>query len=96
MEAVVFNVVAGIPSTVDSGLLKIFPNPVEDKLIIHKAQVTSGTATEILIYNVLGENISLAVDSRLLTVDCRLLSPGIYYIEITSCGKTFRNKFVKQ
>jgi len=96
VEAAVFNVVAGMQSTVDGGLLTIFPNPVEDKLIIHKAQVTSGTATEILIYNVLGENISLAVDSRLLTVDCRLLSPGIYYIEITSCGKTFRSKFVKQ
>ena len=96
VEAAVFNVVAGMLSTADRGLLAIYPNPVEDKLIIHKAQVTSETAAEISIYNVIGEKVFMAVDCQLPTVDCRLLLPGLYYIEITSCGNTFRSKFVKQ
>ncbi|MCX6274620.1 MAG: T9SS type A sorting domain-containing protein [Bacteroidetes bacterium] len=108
VEAAVFNVIADVLSTVDRGLWTVFPNPVGDKVIIQKSEVKSGTAPqgvlrtiEISIYNVLGEKISLAIDSRPdsyreLTVDCRLLSPGLYYIEITSSGKTYRSKFVKQ
>jgi len=101
VEAAVFDVVAGMQLTVDHGLLTIFPNPVEDKVKIQipiaiGIEVKSETAVEISIYNVLGEKIFLAVDSRLLTVDCRPLLPGLYYVEITAGEKTFRSKFIKQ
>ncbi len=110
VEAAVFNVIAGIPSTVDSGPLTIFPNPVEDKVKIqipipaqlpHSGgaigiEVKSETTVEISIYNVMGEKVFLAVDSRLLTVDCKLLPSGLYFIEIITAEKFFRCKFVKQ
>ena len=94
VEAAIFSVLASAQSLVN-GHWSLYPNPVSDKLTIHKSQVTSETAVEISVYNVLGEKIHVAVDCRLWTVDCRLLSPGLYYLEITCSEKTFRSKFVK-
>ena len=101
VEAAIFNVVASLQSTVDRGLLTIFPNPVEDKFTMHNAQCMMRTAIEISIYNVLGEKVYLPVDRipiaiGMLTVDCRHLPSGIYYLEITAGEKTFRTKFVKK
>ena len=95
VEAAVFNVVAGMPSTVDRGLWTIFPNPVSDKLVVRGSE-SGGTAIGISVYNMMGEIVYLPVDSRLLAVDCRLLPSGLYYLEIISGPKTFRTKFVKQ
>jgi hypothetical protein len=101
VEAAVFNVVAGLQSTVDGRQLTIFPNPVEDEFRMFNQGFTMETAVEVSIYNVLGEKMSLAVDGLpiaigMLTVDCRPLFPGVYYVEITAGEKTFRGKFIKQ
>jgi len=105
VEAVINNVIASFQLPVISYQLEIFPNPVEDKFTIHKLEVTR-TAFEISIYNMLGEKIILPADrqqsahadpsSGELTIDCRLLSPGMYSIEIISGENIYRTKFVKQ
>jgi len=101
VEAAIFNVLANAWSLV-IGQWSLYPNPVSDKLTIHKAQVTRGTAVEISIYNMLGE-MELAVDLPTAycllptcSIDVSNLPPGLYYIEITADEKLFRNKFVKQ
>jgi len=101
VEAVIFDVHIGIEELGFNDKMKVYPNPAGDKLTIQipiaiGTQFTSGAAVEISVYNVLGEKMYVAVDCRLLTVDCRFLSPGLYYIEISGDGKLFRNKFVKQ
>jgi PKD repeat protein len=100
VEAVINNVVAGLQSTVDRGLLTVFPNPLTESLSI-KGYMLIGTAVEISIYNVMGEKvfsdaIPIAIGSKLPTVDCQLFPSGIYYLEIFSDKKTYRAKFLKQ
>ncbi|MEO8088196.1 MAG: T9SS type A sorting domain-containing protein, partial [Bacteroidota bacterium] len=95
VEAVIFDVTAGINSVISDNQFAIFPNPVTDELTISGPQTATNTDIDISIYNVLGEKIYRAVDLRLLTVDCRLLTPGLYWIEIFAAGKSFRTKFVK-
>ena len=60
VEAAIFNVVAGIQSTVDRGLWTVFPNPVTRELKIKNAELKIGTAVQIFVYNVLGEKVITA------------------------------------
>jgi len=102
VEAVIFDVIAGIQSAVSSGQWAIYPNPVKDQFTIHNLQVTRGTAVDVSIYNVLGELVMAVslptADCQLptCTVDCRLFSPGMYWLQINSGGKVMREKFVKE
>jgi len=100
VEAVIFDVVAGLTPTLSKGEgVVIFPNPVIDKFTIQKSQVISGTAVEISIYNVLGERV-LIQESRGKTqeeiIDVSKLRNGMYYLEVTSDAKIYRSKFIKQ
>jgi len=101
VEAVIYNVVAGLTHTITGDGVILFPNPVDDKVIIHKLKVKSEAAFEISIYNMVGEMV-MAVDLPIaycllptFSIDVRALPPGLYYIEITTSEKIFRNKFIK-
>jgi len=111
VEAVINNVIAGNSQlAVGSSPLEIFPNPVIDKFTIQKLfpiaiGITSETAFEISVYNVLGEKVmavccgqSAKADpsSGGWTVDCGHLAEGLYYLEISSGKKIYRTKFLKQ
>jgi len=101
VEAAVFNVTASLESTVHSPQLTVFPNPVKNEITIHNAQITSETAVEISIYNMVGEKVLTVYlpnqNSPLITeVDVQTLSKGMYWLEINSGEKIFRSKFVKQ
>jgi hypothetical protein len=96
VEAAIFSVLASAQTAVGNLQLAIFPNPVGDQFTIHNAQLAIGTAVEISIYNMIAEKVYSADYCGLPTVDCRLLSPGMYYLEVTSSGKVFRKKFVKK
>jgi len=101
VEAAIFDVVAEIKSVAGSGSMQLFPNPVTDKLTIHKSQVTSGTAVEISIYNVIGEVIlnfkpEMADINSDITIDVSSLPQAMYYIEIISGENKWRAKFVKE
>jgi hypothetical protein len=94
VEAVIFNVIAYAQSTVQSLQSTVFPNPVEESLFV-SSYLLSGTAVEISVYNALGDKM-MAASCGPMTVDCRLLLPGIYFIEISSHQGTYRTKFIKR
>jgi len=101
VEAAIFNVIANILGTEDSGLWTVFPNPVEGKFTMHNSQFTIGTALEVSVFNVMGEKMEIEIQSGTnnnssYEIDVHTLPPGLYYIEIASSEKTFRSKFVKQ
>jgi PKD repeat protein len=100
VEAVIFDVIASVQFETGNGNWKIFPNPVSDKLIIQsRSQVTSERAVDVSVLNMLGEKIHIKIDDQ-LTVDCRSLPAGIYYVEINSSraaqsNSPFRARFIK-
>jgi PKD repeat protein len=101
VEAVINDVIAAVtPLSFGEGSgVRLYPNPVEDEFTIQKLQVTSGTAVEISIYNVLGER-ELIPESRIKiqeqTIDVSKLRSGIYFLEVTTGEIIYRSKFVKQ
>jgi len=95
VEAVIFDVIAEIKPVADNGNIElvVFPNPVSSYLSIDSRYINAeGTIT---IYNMLGEKVYADVDYRQLTLDCRLLSPGMYWLEISSGEKKFHARFLK-
>ncbi len=100
VEAAIFNIVAGLQSTVDSRRLTVFPNPAGDEIKIQKLQGKSETAIEISIYNLVGEKVmtkrqETGIRNQEVAVDVSALSEGVYFIEIVCGEKIFRRKFVK-
>ncbi|MEO8085677.1 MAG: PKD domain-containing protein [Bacteroidota bacterium] len=95
VEAAIFDVVAEIPFTAGNSQLAIFPNPVYDQLTIRNLENINGSNTDISIFNVIGDKVFMAVDSRQPTVNCSFLPPGIYWLEINTDGKLMRVKFIK-
>ncbi|MEO8086849.1 MAG: kelch repeat-containing protein [Bacteroidota bacterium] len=100
VEAVIYNVIAGLRPAMDFGQFVISPNPVEDQFTIHSrwlsgSQFTIGTAIEISIYNMLGVRIFFYNSVTPIDVDCRFFPPGMYWIEINSSGKIMRAKVMK-
>ena len=103
VEAAILNVMADVQLEAGNWKMTIFPNPVNDNLQI--INLETETAIDISIYNLLGEKVYSVVVCRLFaqanssyggwTVDCRLFSPGMYWLEINSDNKIFRTKFVK-
>jgi len=96
VEAVLNDVIAGLTPALSKGEgVVVFPNPVVETLFVIGYSL-SGTAVEILFYNMLGEKINLTVNRGLSTVDCQLLLPGLYWLEVSSPEKIYRAKFMKQ
>jgi len=100
VEAVINDVVAHTPLAVGYWPITIHPNPVTDKFIIHKSQVTSETAVEISIYNTIGERVWAKQQSFVLgkesEINCEFLPAGLYMLNINTGDKIIRTKFVKQ
>jgi hypothetical protein len=113
VEAVINDVIAYTSpfSFGEGSAVRVYPNPVDDKLYVTgytpalrdgTAPGLNGTATEISIYNLMGEKIKLAVESqsnhdkREWVFECQQLPAGMYYLEIRSEQKTYRVKFLKQ
>jgi len=95
VEAAIFDVVAGIQSPAGIGNMQfeIYPNPVTSYLMIDSKYGNVGGT--ISIYNLLGEKVFWAVDYKLPMLDCRLLPPGMYWLEMSSGEKISRAKFIK-
>jgi hypothetical protein len=89
----------GVDQIETEPLLVVYPNPVIDKFTIQKSQITSATATEILIYNLMGEKMferSFSATEQEMKMDVSQLSPGIYFICMTAGEKIFFEKFIKE
>ncbi|CAN5369237.1 hypothetical protein BH11BAC1_BH11BAC1_17430 [soil metagenome] len=100
VEAVIIDVTAGLQSMVDGQQFIVFPNPVEEELTITNLK---NAITSVSIYDVIGKKVSSTegiqgsgIHGGQLTVDCRLLLPELYYLEINVDQKKFRYKFIKQ
>ncbi len=98
VEAAIFDVVASVQSTVGNMQLAIYPNPVSDKCTIQNAQCMMGKAVTITIYNMLGVIVQSKIKNQKseMSVDVSVLSPGLYWLEVSSGETIYRTKFVKQ
>jgi hypothetical protein len=83
----------GIEENEPDYLFGIFPNPATSSFSISSASLIKA---KIEIYNLLGEKIFSAADCRLLTVDCRLFPPGIYFVTLNTEKGTAVQKLIKQ
>ena len=103
VEAVIFDVIAGMndKSVNSSKALELFPNPAGEFMEVTVPAFENKTVS-IKIYNALGERIysprqnSVAVAKDKLTLDCRLLLPGSYWLEVSSDKTILRSRFIKQ
>ncbi|CAN5535726.1 hypothetical protein BH11BAC1_BH11BAC1_06400 [soil metagenome] len=100
VEAVIFNVIASIGQPIFNETLQLFPNPVVDNLRISSPVFDDAGEINITIYNMPGKKIFSTVDNKLSPgsyqdVDCQLIAPGLYLLEIKLNQKIFRSKFVK-
>ncbi len=99
VEAVINNVIADVtPFSFGEGLgVRLYPNPVTEKLYISSYELNGTADAEISIYNVMGEKvISESVKSEAnYEIDVHDLPSGLYYIEFISERKLFRTKFIK-
>jgi len=103
VEAAIFDVIAEIHPTDGSSSLEIYPNPVGNSLTIEIRDVKIDGP--VSIYNMLGEKTLFADGSNpsfkiihsgdQITVDCQLLPPGMYWLELIIEGKSTRTRFIK-
>lgn len=93
VEAVIYDVMTATSSMLFSDQIKIYPNPVADKLIV---QPVHQTPVSISIYSLLGEKIisPVIIDTE-SAIDVSRLRPAVYCIEVSVNGITFRKPFIK-
>ncbi len=97
VEAVLFDVVANVQSSfIDQSSLILFPDPVKDQLSIKSSVFSSDEIVSFSVCNILGEVIYPAIDRRMMSIDCRIMASGIYWIDVRTSDKIFRAKFVKE
>jgi hypothetical protein len=97
VEAVIFDVIAGIKQPAGNGQLTIFPNPVSELLEIRNLK--SETEISIKVYSIIGEAVSLPTancnpDSYLeptCSLDVSSLAAGAYFLELYD-GKYYSRK----
>jgi hypothetical protein len=92
VEAVIFDVVAGVSAVAGTGGVILSPNPATDYIEIVSPLFISGEI-EIVVRNTVGENVITSAHRKL---DVGKLAHGMYFVEGVSGGKNFRARFVKQ
>ena len=77
---------------VDSAELSVYPNPVKGSqlnLVLKNAE-----ATEITIYNMIGQVVSKQVFNT--TIDVSNLKGGIYIVEVIAGEQRLSKRFIKE
>lgn len=104
VEAVIFNVIAGVEFGGSGLRLKLFPNPAQDQIRVWSSEL-GDVNIKVSVHDLLGkqvEQFSLpALTNRnssppLCSIDISQLQPGIYILEITAAEITGRLRFVKK
>lgn len=96
-ETLTVDATLGIQS-MESGAIRIFPNPVESFLYVKGTDLEANSWTLRLV-NALGENYwnsTTAGNSVDEVVSVQDLAPGVYFLEISSETATMRYKFVRK
>jgi PKD repeat protein len=96
VEAVIFNVFAGIPSIGSSAGITLFPNPAGNLLTIRTN--SGGMPGDVIIFNPLGERLVVvpAMSTAEQTVDVSALLKGLYLLEVRAGEKVYRSKFTRE
>jgi hypothetical protein len=72
-----------------------YPQPVHRELVIHSPM--HADMDEVSVFNTLGERVSFYQNAGTpFTLDVESWSGGLYFLEIRSEGKVYRNKVLKQ
>jgi len=93
VEAVIYDVIAGVSSLIAGADVSVFPNPVKNELTI---QCGFHDPYNFSIYNATGENVFARKGNGKDLVDCRSFPSGIYYVVISGKEEILRIKFVKE
>ena len=98
VEAVIFDVVAGLTPILSEGDgVKVFPNPATDLLTIESDDLSG---YKIKLFNEIGEKVLAAeLSTKHITIhqiDIRSLPNGVYIMAMEKDGNVFRSSFVKQ
>ena len=72
----------------ESDVVALYPNPVRDRLTVKAENLQS-----VEVYNLVGQ---LVMTSKSSVVDLGGLNEGIYFVRVTSEGKTVTKRIVKQ
>ena len=98
VEAVIFDVVAGIESLVNGHLSLVYPNPVGETLFMCTELLPENRHVEI--FNMLGVKMNTPnlkiIDHNIQTIDVGTLPRGFYWIEVSFEDKLLRKKFEKK
>ncbi|CAN5579183.1 hypothetical protein BH11BAC1_BH11BAC1_07600 [soil metagenome] len=88
-----FNI--GVFETYSLNSIMIFPNPTSNKIVV---QSLESEIESLNIFNLLGESFFYEKDinCRLLTVDCGLFKPGIYFVQIQTSDGTVVQKLIRE
>ena len=74
--------------------IKVYPNPVSDRLNLSMPNELSDNAS-FIINNILGQNVMRGTLEN-NQVDVNSLNTGIYFIQISSNGKNGVKRFIKK
>jgi hypothetical protein len=94
------DVATGINELANAPSLKLYPNPANNTLNLQYTNAQGG-ASALRIYNIMGmevfsETHDNAIGMNRQVIDITRLDAGVYFLEISSGGKTQTIKFVKQ
>lgn len=95
VEAVIFDVVAGIMDIDESFQTEIFPNPATENISVKSRNVID----EIKILDMLGKtvlNIQPENPNSVADIDISMLPEAVYFLVMKSHGNILRQRFVKQ
>ena len=92
VEAVIFDVVAGLHSPAAEEIIAAFQNPVKETLTL--INNFKNEEIDVSVFSISGEKIfSRKINNSL---DCSLLSSGMYFLEVLHAGKILRYRFLKE
>ncbi|MBC7382445.1 MAG: T9SS type A sorting domain-containing protein [Bacteroidia bacterium] len=72
--------------------LKIFPNPFKNLIQIEGVLPLNAT---LVLYNLMGEEQTVSINSEAKVIDTGNLVPGIYFLKISAGNKTFTHKIFR-
>ncbi|RMA65923.1 M4 family metallopeptidase [Ulvibacter antarcticus] len=89
------NPIMGITGDVFSSsnsVLSIYPNPVKGAVL--NAELTGTTATDYIIFNMIGQVVAKGAFTN--TIDVSLLQSGIYMIQVNADNEKFVERFIME
>ena len=99
ISAMSHNTIPIIKKSIESNLVFIYPNPVNEKLYVKTLVYDENANTEVQICNIYGQPLIQVsgLNSDINIIDVSTLKKGLYFISIYIDGKlTATQKFVKE